>query len=73
MKQLIHLFRQLFYVLILAAALSCNNKQSTPPPALIKQLNLKRGDIISCGPSDAQFGSANFEVTGNQKTKKDFK
>src|SRR4051812_41975668 len=72
MKQLIHISMQLFYILLFAAALSCNNKQPTPSQALIKQLNLKRGDIISCGSPDAQFGLTNFNITGDEKTKKDF-
>ncbi len=52
--------------------LSCRSK--TPPPAatLISQLNLKRGDVISCGPPDSQFGTVNFEMTCDEKSKKDF-
>ena len=51
---------------------SCNNNQSTPSQAIIKQLNLKRGNIISCSPVAAQFGLVNFEVTGGDDVKKDF-
>jgi tetratricopeptide (TPR) repeat protein len=72
MKQLIHISIQLFYILLSAAIISCNNKNSTPSNELIKQLNLKRGDVISCGPPDAQFGSVDFDVTGDEKVKKDF-
>ncbi len=72
MKQLTHISIQLFYIALSIAILSCNSKQSSPSQALIEQLNLKRGDVISCGPPDAQFGTVNFEVTGDEKIKKDF-
>jgi len=51
---------------------SCNNNQSTPSLAIIKQLHLKRGNVISCSPAAAQFGLVNFEVTGGDEVKKDF-
>lgn len=54
------------------ADISCNNNQSTPSQAIIKQLNLKRGNVITCSPTDAQFGIVNFEITGDEKIKKDF-
>ncbi|HEY1872517.1 MAG TPA: hypothetical protein VGG71_15745 [Chitinophagaceae bacterium] len=72
MKELIHISMRLFYILLSAAILSCNNKHSTPSQALIKQLALKRGDVISCGPADAQFGYVDFAITGDEKTKKHF-
>src|SRR3954447_17519008 len=72
MEQLINITMQLFYILSSAAIISCNNKNSTPSNELIKQLALKRGDVISCGPPDAQFGSVCFNITGDEKTKKDF-
>lgn len=72
MKQLTPFSMQLFYILLFAATLSCNYKRPSPSQALIKQLNLIRGDVISCGPPDAQFGSANFAITGDEKTQKDF-
>ncbi len=58
--------------LLAASILSCNNDNSTPSNELIKQLNLKRGDVISCGPPDAQFGSVDFDMTCDEKAKKDF-
>ncbi|MEO8405373.1 MAG: hypothetical protein ABI480_12280 [Chitinophagaceae bacterium] len=35
-------------------------------------MNLRRGDIIYCGPADKQFGTVNFPVTGSEKIKGDF-
>lgn len=52
--------------------LSCKSKNSSPSKEVIGELNLKRGDVISCGPPDAQFGSVDFEMTCNEKVKKDF-
>ena len=72
MKQLIQISMQSFYILLGASILSCNNKNSTPSDELITQLNLKRGDVISCGPPDAQFGLVNFDVTCDEKVKNDF-
>jgi tetratricopeptide (TPR) repeat protein len=62
----------LFCLLLAASVLSCNSKTQNPTSDSITQLNLKRGNIISCGPPSAEFGSVNFEITGNDKTKKDF-
>lgn len=72
MKQLIYISMRFSYFLLAASILSCNNQNSTPSNELIKQLNLKRGDIISCGPPDAQFGSVDFDMTCDEKAKKDF-
>lgn len=72
MKQLIQISIQLFYILLFALVLSCNHKNSTPSNELITQLNLKRGDVISCGTPNAQFGSVDFDVTCNKKIKNNF-
>lgn len=57
---------------LLPVILSCNNKNAAPSKDTITALNLKRGDVISCGITDAQFGTADFETTCNEKAKKDF-
>ena len=72
MKKPIPVSMQLFYIFLSVAIISCNGNSSTPSNASIKQLSLKTGDVISCGPADAQFGSVDFDVTGNEKVKKDF-
>jgi tetratricopeptide (TPR) repeat protein len=61
---------QLF--LLLSILVSCRGKNSSPSKELIDQINLKRGEIVSCGPPDKEFGSVDFEMTCNEKTKKDF-
>ena len=72
MKQLINNLMVLFFVLFASAIVSCNHSNSTPSSAIISQLNLKRGNVISCGPPDAQFGSVDFDMTCDVKAKKDF-
>ena len=52
--------------------MSCNNRASGPSEELISQINLKRGEAISCGAPDKQFGSVNFEMTCNERSKNDF-
>lgn len=61
-----------FLFLSLPVLLACKNKNSRGSEELVSQLNLKRGEVISCGQPDAEFGTANFEIPGDEKTKKDF-
>lgn len=50
---------------------SCNNNQPTPSNEL-KILGLKRGDIVTCGPADKEFGSVGFETSLTGKAKQNF-
>ena len=72
MKYLLNTSVWLFYILSVAALISCNGNNSVPSKELINQINLKRGNVISCGAPDKQFGSVDFEMTCNEKAKKDF-
>ena len=72
MKYLLNTSVWLFYILSVAALISCNGNNSAPSKELINQINLKRGDVISCGAPDKQFGSVDFEMTCNEKAKKNF-
>ncbi|MGH2646951.1 MAG: tetratricopeptide repeat protein, partial [Ginsengibacter sp.] len=66
-------FRKLLQVfLIVAMVASCNNKNQSPSKEAISELNLKKGDIISCGPPDQQFGTVDFDMTCDETAKKDF-
>jgi tetratricopeptide (TPR) repeat protein len=60
----------IFILLILHQ--SCKQKNSSPSKELIDEINLKRGQVISCGPLNNQFGSAAFLTTCSQKVKEDF-
>src|SRR5437763_6917994 len=60
------------FFLLLCILISCKEKNNGPSKELIGEMNLKRGEIFSCGPTDKQFGSVDFEMTCNEKSKKDF-
>src|SRR5664279_1949776 len=64
------ILKQIFLLSVIM--LSCRSKNLSPSEKVIKQLNLKRGNVISCGPPDAQFGSVDFEMTCDQKARNDF-
>lgn len=52
--------------------LSCKEKNTTPSKESINAIDLKRGQLITCGSGDQQFGSVDFEISGNKKIKEDF-
>lgn len=72
MKSLINTSIWLLYFLTGPILISCNDRNPGPSIELISQINLKRGEVISCGASDKQFGSVSFEMTCNEKSKNDF-
>ena len=72
MKFIIKIATGYFSLLLAIFITSCNQNNSTPSGESIKQLNLKSGNVISCGSPDAQFGIVNFDVTGSEKVKKEF-
>jgi len=51
---------------------SCSETAGTPSPALISEMNLKRGELISCGPANQQFGALNFAITGSVRANNSF-
>ena len=72
MKYLSNSSLRLLYILIVSPFISCNGNNSAPSKELINGINLKRGNVIFCSAADKQFGSVDFEMTCNEKTKKDF-
>ncbi|SFP90874.1 tetratricopeptide repeat protein [Parafilimonas terrae] len=67
-----HLQKLLPVFLFTPVLLSCKNKNTSPSNEVISQLNLKRGNVISCGATNAQFGIVNFDMTCGVAAKKDF-
>jgi hypothetical protein len=61
-----------FFILWSGMLLSCGGRTAGPPKEMITELDLKRGAVISCGPSGQQFGSVVFETSCNGKVKEDF-
>jgi tetratricopeptide (TPR) repeat protein len=57
-----------FCLLMLAACTSSNN----PSKEVIAELSLKRGEVISCGATDKQFGLVMFETSCSGTVKEDF-
>ncbi|ULQ50752.1 tetratricopeptide repeat protein [Flavihumibacter fluvii] len=62
----------IFFLLLFVVLLACNGVRSRPSKELINALQLKSGQIISCGPPDKEFGTVSFEISGNNEVKNDF-
>jgi tetratricopeptide (TPR) repeat protein len=56
--------------ILLATFISCENKKPAGPDKTeITALNLRKGEVISCGPPEKEFGAVGFETScdGDQK------
>jgi tetratricopeptide (TPR) repeat protein len=51
---------------------SCKQKNAVPSNASINEIKLKRGEVISCGALDKQFGTMEFEISSDDNVKEDF-
>ena len=51
---------------------SCEEKNGKASNREINEINLKRGEIVLCGPSDKQFGTVIFDVSCPKKIRTDF-
>jgi hypothetical protein len=72
MKKLLQELHLVFFGLFLLTLTACNGKNKIPATESINAINLKRGEVVLCGPPDKQFGSVEFETSGSEKGKKDF-
>ena len=62
-----------WYIYLFLSLFSCNDKTNTTQIADINSLDLKKGEIISCGPQDGEiFGSVSFTASVPDSLKKDF-
>jgi tetratricopeptide (TPR) repeat protein len=59
------------FALFFTVLSSCNGKNNTPSTDAINAIDLKRGDIASCGPPDKQFGLVEFETSCSGNVKKE--
>lgn len=59
-------------ILSVPALILCKSGNTGPSKELISQIDLKRGEVISCGVSGKQFGSVDFDMTCDKKSKNDF-
>lgn len=62
----------LFAFVLIVCSLSCKQKEQTAFSNIPTELNLKRGDLISCGPTEGEFGVVNFDFTCNSALKTEF-
>ncbi|MRG46900.1 tetratricopeptide repeat protein [Chitinophaga sp. SYP-B3965] len=60
--------RLLLIVFILSG---CVGKNKTPTRETINAIDLKRGKVVLCGPSEKQFGKVLFETSCSPKVQKD--
>lgn len=61
--------------LILMASLfgwSCKQKDKSPSKTLVSGMELKRGDLVTCGPPSQEFGSVHFASSCKSELQKDF-
>jgi tetratricopeptide (TPR) repeat protein len=72
MKKLFQALYPVFFSLSFFILLSCNGINNTPSRDAINAINLKRGEMVSCGPPDKQFGLVEFETSCPGRVKKDF-
>ncbi len=52
--------------------ISCKEKSQQLSPALISDLGLKKGGLITCGNSTGQFGTVNFQTSCGGSVQEDF-
>lgn len=52
--------------------IACNQKDNSPAKEAIMAMQLKKGNLVSCGPPDQQFGAVAFENSCSPKMKANF-
>ncbi|HEX3766898.1 MAG TPA: hypothetical protein VHT72_00925, partial [Puia sp.] len=70
MKKVIFPTHLIIFILLLQG--SCKIKDKSISSEEIKAINLKRGEIVLCGPADKQFGSVQFDISCTQDVKNTF-
>jgi hypothetical protein len=60
------------YLLTACVVILACNTANNPSAESIESINLKKGNLIWCGPEMANFGSVNFAVSANAEIKKEF-
>lgn len=70
MKKLFEKTYLIFFIILLPVLCKIKNKNISSEE--IKAINLKRGEIVLCGPPDKKFGSVSFDVSCSEKAQNDF-
>ena len=64
--------QQLLFCCAIVAFISCSNNKEDQSKDLIGSLNLKRGEVVACGPLEGQLGKTSFLATVPEKLRADF-
>ena len=72
MRKLLQTAPLYFMCILFFTISSCDQQVKTPSEEVIQSINLKRGELVVCGPADKQFGSVAFVTSCSEKNKKDF-
>ena len=70
MKNLFRKGQLIFFIVLLLVSCARRNKKASESD--INALNLKRGEIVLCGPPDKKFGSVKFDISCSEKVSDDF-
>jgi tetratricopeptide (TPR) repeat protein len=62
----------LLFCIVCLPFFSCREKEKPPLRSSVAAINLKRGEIVLCGPADKQFGKVGFETSCSSKIKEAF-
>ena len=69
---MIKLHQAAFIFFCFLLLITCRSKTNAPSNDDINAINLKRGNVILCGPPEKEFGKVSFATSCSEKTKKDF-
>jgi len=72
MRKLTLYWQLLLCSLFFVSLFSCRGKSTAPSKEIINEMGLKRGEIITCGPPDKEFGSVTFETSCKPGNTEDF-
>src|SRR5882724_376781 len=72
MKKLLRVAQLLYFSAFFFILVSCNGKNKKNETDSIASINLKKGEVVLCGPPDKQFGFVEFETSCSGKVKKEF-
>ncbi len=70
MKRIFFWKHLIIFILLLQG--SCKTKDKNISSEEIKSINLKRGEIVLCGPADKQFGTVQFDISCSKEVKNTF-
>src|SRR5580704_477588 len=65
-------YKKYLLLFTIISILSCKVKNKNASAEDINALNLKKGEIVLCGPADKKFGSVTFDVSCSKKVTNDF-